>query len=161
MGVLAETVRTWLEIVNLRRQRQLAGGIVELLQDRESLAESRYDRGLTDASGPRAARQSLRNAQASCRRSRPLLAEAEGRLWVLLGGYRAELAGYCPIHRPPPRRWNRYRPAFRRISWCSGPTSGRHDNASRRPGTPSAPPRGAAAETVAARFHRGAERRGR
>ncbi len=96
MGVLAETVRTWLEIVNLRRQRQLAGGIVELLQDRESLAESRYDRGLTDDSGPRAARQSLRNAQAELPQIEALLAEAEGRLWVLLGGYRAELAGILP-----------------------------------------------------------------
>lgn len=93
MGVLAETVRTWLEIVNLRRQRELAGGIVELLRDRESLAESRYDRGLTDASGPHAARQSLRNAQAEVPQIEALLADAEGRLWVLLGGYRDELAG--------------------------------------------------------------------
>ncbi len=99
MGVLAETVRTWLEIVNLRRQRELAGGIVELLQERESLAESRYDRGLTDASGPRAARQSLRNAQAELPQIEALLADAEGRLWVLLGGYRDERAGLLP-HTP-------------------------------------------------------------
>ena len=96
MGVLAETVRTYLEIVNLRRQRQLAGQIVELLQDRESLAESRYDRGLTDASGPHAARQGLRNAQAELPQIEALLADAEGRLWVLLGGYRTELAGILP-----------------------------------------------------------------
>ena len=96
MGVLAETVRTYLEIVNLRRQRELAGGIVELLRDGESLAESRYGRGLTDASGPHGARQSLRNAQAELPQIEALLADAEGRLWVLLGGYRAELAGILP-----------------------------------------------------------------
>ena len=48
MGVLAETVRTYLEIVNLRHQQRLAGEIVEIFQHRKSLAESSYDRGLID-----------------------------------------------------------------------------------------------------------------
>ena len=48
MGVLAETVRTYLEIVNLRHQQRLAGEIVEIFQQRKSLADSLYDRGLID-----------------------------------------------------------------------------------------------------------------
>ena len=96
MGVLAETVRTYLEIANLRRQQRLAGGIVEIFQHRESLAESRYDRGLTDVSSLRAARRNLRNAQAELPQIEALLADAEGRLWAVLGGFRADLADVLP-----------------------------------------------------------------
>ena len=96
MGVLAETVRTYLEIVNLRRQETFAGQIVELLRDLESLAVSRYDRGLTDARGLHAARRHLREAQAELPQIEALLAAAEGRLRVLLGGYREDLAGLLP-----------------------------------------------------------------
>ena len=96
MGVLAETVRTYLEIVNLRHQQRLAGEIVEIFQHRKSLADSLYDRGLTDTHGLFAARQNLRNAQAELPQIEALLADAEGRLWVLLGGYRADLADMLP-----------------------------------------------------------------
>ena len=97
MGVLAETVRTYLEIVDLRHQRRLAGEVVEIFQQRESLAESRYDRGLTDARALYTARQNLSNAQTSLPQIEALLADAKGRLWVLLGGYHADLAACCPI----------------------------------------------------------------
>ena len=96
MGVLAETVRTYLEIVNLRSQKRLAGEIVQILQHRESLAESRYDRGLTDVSTLRIARRHLRNAQAQLPQVEAVLADAEGRLRVLLGGFRADLADLLP-----------------------------------------------------------------
>ena len=96
MGVLAETVRTCLEIVNLRRQRRLAGEIVEIFQHRQSLAASRYDRGLTAVSPLRTARRNLRNAQAGLPPIAALLADAEGRLRVLLGGFRADLADLLP-----------------------------------------------------------------
>ena len=96
MGVLAETVRTYLEIVNLRSQKGLAGEIVEILQHRESLAGSRYGRGLTDVSTLRIARRNLRNAQAELPQIEAVLADAEGRLRVLLGGFRAELADLMP-----------------------------------------------------------------
>ena len=96
MGVLAETVRTYLEIVNLRRQRRLTGEIVEILRQGASLAESRYDRGLVDAGTPRAARRRLRNTQAELPQIEALLADAEGRLRVLLGGYRDDLAEVLP-----------------------------------------------------------------
>ena len=96
MGVLAETAGTYLEIVNLRRQQRLAGRIVEIFQQLESLAESGYDRGLTDVRVLHAARRSLREAEAELPQIEALRADAEGRLWVLMGGYRADLADMLP-----------------------------------------------------------------
>ena len=96
MGVLAETVRTYLEIVDLRRQRNLAGENVEIFRQRESLAEFRYDRGRIDTLALYAARQNLRNAEAELPQIEALLADAEGRLWVLLGGYRSDLDEMLP-----------------------------------------------------------------
>ena len=92
MGVLAETVRTYLEIVNLRYQKRLTGEIGEILWQKESLAKSRYDRGLTGIGHLRTARQQLGQAQAEAPFLDALLADAEGRLWILAGGYRSELA---------------------------------------------------------------------
>ena len=47
--VLADTVGTYLEVVDLRHQRSLAGDIVELLKEWEWLMETRYGAGLVDA----------------------------------------------------------------------------------------------------------------
>ena len=91
MGVLAETVRTYLEITELRRQQGLAAEIVAVLQQLESLAESRYERGLIELGALHAARRRLREAQAELPQLEALRADAEGRLWILMGGYRADL----------------------------------------------------------------------
>ena len=96
MGVLAETVRIYLEIVDLRRQRNLASENVEIFRQRESLAGFRYDRGRIDTLALYAARQNLRNAEAELPQIEALLADAEGRLWVLLGGYRSDLEEMLP-----------------------------------------------------------------
>ena len=96
MGVLAETVRTYLEIVSLRHQQRLAEKIVEIFQQLESLAESRYHRGLIDARGLRLARRGLRDAQARLPQVESLRADAEGRLWVLMGGHRQHIADSLP-----------------------------------------------------------------
>ena len=96
MGVVAETVRTYLEIVNLRNQQKLSREIVEIFQQKEPLAKVRYDRGLTDARALHTARRSLREVQVELPRIEALRADAEGRLWVLLGGYRADLADMLP-----------------------------------------------------------------
>ncbi len=96
MGVLAETVRTYLEIVDLRRQRRLADENVDIFRQRESLAEFRYDRGRIDTLALYAARQTLRNAEAELPQIEALLADAEGRLWVLLGGHRSDLEEMLP-----------------------------------------------------------------
>ncbi len=92
MGVLAETVRTYLEISGLLRQQALSGEIVAVLQQQESLAESRYERGLIELGDLHAARRRLREAQAELPQIEALQADAEGRLWILMGGFRADLA---------------------------------------------------------------------
>ena len=96
IGVLAETVATYLEIVDLRRQRQLAGEIAALFEEQESLAAAGYDRGVTDIRDLYAARRNMADAQAELPRMDGRLADAEGRLWVLLGGYRADLDNMLP-----------------------------------------------------------------
>ncbi|MDE2999646.1 MAG: efflux transporter outer membrane subunit [Gemmatimonadota bacterium] len=92
IGILAETVRAYLELVNLRRQRTLASEIAEASRQRESLSESRYIRGLTDVSVLHRARQDARGAQAELPQIEALLANAEGRLRVLMGDHRVDLA---------------------------------------------------------------------
>lgn len=94
--VLADTVGTYLEVVDLRHQRKLAGEIVELLKEWEWLAETRYDSGLADARDFYAARRRLREAEAELPPLEALLANAQARLWVMVGGYREELEVMLP-----------------------------------------------------------------
>ena len=96
IGIVAETVHTYLEIAYLRRQLGLSGEIVEILQEREKLTTTRYKRGLNTARDLYTARLKLWNAQAELPAIEGQLADAERRLWVLLGGYRADLAGILP-----------------------------------------------------------------
>ena len=96
IGILAETVRTYLDIADLRRQRSLAGETLQILKELEQLATSRYGRGLIPAGALYTARRNLHAAQAELPRLEAGLAEAEGRLWVLMGGYRADLASILP-----------------------------------------------------------------
>ena len=96
IGILAETVGTYLAIADLRRQRSLAGDSISILRELERQQTSRYDRGLADARTLYAARRNLRSAEAELPPIEAALADAEGRLWVLLGGYRDDLAGILP-----------------------------------------------------------------
>ena len=86
MGVLAQTVGTYLEIVDLKHQRHLAGELVDILGEWESLAADRYDRGVADIRNLYAVRRNLRDAEAALPGIDGRLADAEGRLKVLLGG---------------------------------------------------------------------------
>ena len=92
IGVLAETVGTYLEIADLRHQRRLAGESVGILQELQQLTSTRYDRGLVGAGDLYAARRNLRAAEAELPQLEAGLADAEGRLWILLGGYRDDLS---------------------------------------------------------------------
>lgn len=96
ISVLAETVRTYLELVDLRRQRELALGNIEILEEREALAQSRYESGLIGALGLYAMRRALRDARAGLPQLEAGLAEAEARLWILLGGFRDDIDGSLP-----------------------------------------------------------------
>ena len=92
IGALAETVGAYLEWANLRHQLRLTEEIVNLLRQQESLAEFQYERGLIDLRDLHAVRQSHRQSQAELPRIEGLIAEVEGQLWILTGGYRADLA---------------------------------------------------------------------
>jgi len=90
MGVIAQTVATYLEIVDLRHQGRLAGEVIEILAEWEALAADRYDRGVADIRDLYAVRRNLRDAQAALPGIEGRLADARGRLKVLLGGETSE-----------------------------------------------------------------------
>ena len=69
---------------------------VRILRELERQQASRYDRGLVDARALYAARRNLHAAEAELPPIEAARADAEGRLWVLLGGYRDDLAGILP-----------------------------------------------------------------
>ena len=96
IGAVADTVGTYFEVVDLRHQRRLAGEIVQLLKEWKWLMETRYDGGLVEAQDLYAARRQLGDAEAELPQLDTLLANAEARLWVLVGGYREELEQMLP-----------------------------------------------------------------
>ena len=96
ISVLAETVATYLEIVDLRCQRRLADDIAGIFEERAALAAVGYERGLADIGDLYAAQRTSADAQAELPRIASRLADAEARLWVLLGGHRAELESLLP-----------------------------------------------------------------
>ena len=96
IGVLAETITTYFEIVDLRRRTALARETVDVLIERVDLAETRYDRGLVTSFELYQVRQELRNTQAGLPQLESQLVNAEGRLAILLGGFRAKLNAILP-----------------------------------------------------------------
>ena len=96
IGVLSETIATYFEIADLRRRTALANETVDVLLEREELAETRYDRGLVTSFELYQVRQELRNTQAALPQLESLLVNAEGRLAVLLGGFRGKLEAILP-----------------------------------------------------------------
>ncbi len=96
IGILAETIGAYFEIVDLRRQVAINRNMVDVLTEREDVAATRYDRGLTDSLDLYRIRQDLRNTQAILPQLQNGLASAVGRLAVLLGGYRDDLAEVLP-----------------------------------------------------------------
>ncbi|WP_420633458.1 efflux transporter outer membrane subunit [Candidatus Palauibacter sp.] len=96
IGILAETITTYFDIVSLRRQTALTRQTVDVLLEREALASTRYDRGLIDSWTLYQVRQNLRNTQAGLPQLETQLISAEARLAVLLGGYRADMEAILP-----------------------------------------------------------------
>lgn len=96
IGVLSEAIATYFEIVDLRGRGALARETVDVLLEREGLAEARYDRGLVTSFELYQVRQELRNTQAVLPQLESQLANAEGRLAVLVGGFRAKLDAILP-----------------------------------------------------------------
>lgn len=102
MGVLAQTVATYLEVVDLRRQLHLATETVGILDEWTTLSADRYDRGVGDIRDVYAIRRNLRDAEAALPGIDARLADAVGRLKVLLGGeHHADLVDSLPDAMPP------------------------------------------------------------
>ena len=87
LAVIAATISTYLEIVDLQRRVALTGLNVELLADRADLTDKRYYRGLTSSFELYTFRSLYRNTQAGLPVLESQLADARGRLAVLLGRY--------------------------------------------------------------------------
>lgn len=96
IGILAETISAYFEIGHLRQQLAIARRQVELLEERERLVESRYERGLAVSLELHGVRQALASARAGVPQLENQLAETESRLAVLLGGYREDVAAILP-----------------------------------------------------------------
>ena len=96
IGVISETVATYLEIVDFRGQRAFAGQIADILDEQAALTRERYDAGLADIRELYAVERTAVDAQANLPRIDAGRAEAEARLWVLLGGYSADLDDLLP-----------------------------------------------------------------
>ena len=102
IGIVAETIAAHFETVELRRRIALARETVEVLLEREAVAATRYDRGLADSLDLYRVRQDLRETQAGLPQLEQGLASAEGRLAVLLGGYRGDLDAIPDASSPAP-----------------------------------------------------------
>ena len=92
LGILAETIGAYFEIVDLQRQAVIARETVDVLMERENVAETRYEGGLADSLELYSVRQDLRNMQAALPQLDTGRAAAEARLATLMGGYREDVA---------------------------------------------------------------------
>ena len=101
IGILAETIAAYYEIVDLRQRIALSHQTVEVLLAREEVTALRYDRGLADSLDLYRVRQQLRETQEGRPQLEHLLAAAEARLAALLGGYRDGLDAILPDTLPP------------------------------------------------------------
>ncbi len=87
LAVISATISTYLEIVDLQRRVALTALNVDLLADRADLTDKRYFRGLTSSFELYTFRSLYRNTQAGLPVLESQLADARGRLAVLLGRY--------------------------------------------------------------------------
>ena len=101
IGVLAETITTYFEIADLRARIALTAETADVLIEREELADTRYEGGLITSQELYQVRQELLNTQAVLPQLESQLVNAEGRLAVLMGGFRDKLDGVLPASLAP------------------------------------------------------------
>lgn len=87
LAAAAETIATYFEIVDSRRQIELTLETIDLLADRAARTEERFRRGLTQSFELYQVQQDQRNVQASLPQREAALDDAEGRLGVLVRAY--------------------------------------------------------------------------
>jgi len=105
--LIADVVRTWLEIREREAQLALTERTIANFEENLSLVEDRYLRGLVSALDLRLSRQNLATALAVRPQDQQALATARRRLEILVGRYPsgtivASAAGYDPAHLPDP-----------------------------------------------------------
>lgn len=91
VGVISETVTAWFQAADLQRRVELNEEIVQVLEDRVALTQSRYDRGLVTSFELYQVRQDLQNTRAALPALRNQRADARGRLAVLAGRYPGDM----------------------------------------------------------------------
>ncbi len=82
-----DTISTYFEVVNARRQIDLTRQISDVLSERAERTEAEFRRGLTGSFELYQIRQQLRSTQASLPQLESALVDAENRLGVLVGAY--------------------------------------------------------------------------
>lgn len=101
LAVIGSTISTYLEVVATRRQLALAEENEEILRERAELTDGRYRAGLATSFELYTIRQQYRNAQAELPGARTAIADAEGRLAVILGRYAGNLDDLLPAQLNP------------------------------------------------------------
>lgn len=101
LGVIASTISTYFEIVSLRERVALLEENVDLLSERADLTDLRYQAGLTGSFELYSIRQLYRTAQGDLPVVRTQLADAEGRMAVILGRYAGRIGDLLPADLTP------------------------------------------------------------
>ncbi len=91
LGVLAEAITAYFDLVDLRNRIAVTEEIVGVLEERETLSVVRYRRGLIGSFELYTVRQDLQSAQASLPQLRSQLGESRRRLALVSGRHLSEL----------------------------------------------------------------------
>lgn len=94
LSAAAETISTYFEVVDTKRQIELAELTGDVLEDRAARSAERFERGLIESFELYQVRQDLRSTQASLPQLESALTGAEARLALLLGLYPLQLEDY-------------------------------------------------------------------
>ncbi|MBH5321996.1 efflux transporter outer membrane subunit [Erythrobacter sp. JGD-13] len=92
LATAAEVIAAYFDIVDTRRQLTLAEETADVLQDRADRTNERFERGLVQSFELYQVQQELRATQASVPQLQAALAVNEGRVAILLGTYRGNIA---------------------------------------------------------------------
>ncbi|MBB3033740.1 efflux transporter outer membrane subunit [Alteriqipengyuania lutimaris] len=87
LAAAAETIATYFEVVDARRQIELTLETIDLLSERVAQTEERFRRGLTQSFELYQVQQDQRNTQASLPQAEAALDDAQGRLALLVRQY--------------------------------------------------------------------------
>jgi multidrug efflux system outer membrane protein len=101
LAVIALTISTYLEVVELRRSTDLTRESVDILEERSERTNERYLRGLVTTFELYTIQALYRNTQASLPVLESRLEEAKGRLAILLGRYAGSLDDLLPEDSAP------------------------------------------------------------